>query len=87
MLAGAAMFGDTFLARADPFEVYSELVGHLAPVGRRRDGRLVLRSPLVGLSGVRVRAGLVPVLMFYVERVVQRRWRAEGLDRAEPASA
>ncbi len=47
---------------ADPFEVYSTLVGRLAPVGRRGDGVLVWRSPLAGLDGVRVEPGLVAVL-------------------------
>ncbi|GGF56635.1 hypothetical protein GCM10011519_33170 [Marmoricola endophyticus] len=62
MLVGAAVFGDTWFARADPFEVWSELVGRLAPIGRRADGRLVLRSPLAGLEGTPVRAGTVAVL-------------------------
>jgi hypothetical protein len=62
MLIGSALFGDTWFRRADPFEVYSSLVGRLAPVGRRADGRLVLRSPLAGLDGVRVVPGLVAVM-------------------------
>lgn len=62
MLIGSALFGDTWFERADPFEVYSSLLGRLAPVGRRGDGRLVLRSPLTGLDGVRVRPGLVAAL-------------------------
>lgn len=36
MLVGAAVFGDTWLARADPFEVWSELLARLAPWARAR---------------------------------------------------
>jgi hypothetical protein len=62
VLVGAAVFGDAWIERADPFEVYSTLVGHLSVVGRRADGRLVLRSPLGNLDGVPVRPGLVGVV-------------------------
>jgi hypothetical protein len=62
MLIGSALFGDRFLERADPFEVYSTLIGRLAPVGRRGDGVLVVRSPLAGLDGTVVAPGLVAVL-------------------------
>ncbi len=62
MLVGSALFGDTWFRRADPFEVYSTLVGRLCPIGRREDGRLVLRSPLSNLDGVQVAPGLVAVL-------------------------
>ncbi len=59
---GALLFGDRWLAAADPFEVYSTLVGHLCTVGRRADRQLVLRSPLANLDGVPVRPGLVGVV-------------------------
>ena len=49
MIAGGAVFGNTFYARADPFEVYSTLVAQLSVWGRR-DGRLVIRSPLANLD-------------------------------------
>jgi len=62
VLVGAAVFGDAWIERADPFEVYSTLVGHLSVLGRRADGRLVLRSPLGNLDGVPVRPGLVGVV-------------------------
>ncbi len=62
MLIGTAVFGSEWFARADPFEVYSALVGHLAVIGRREDGTLVWRSPLANLDGVRVRPGLVAVV-------------------------
>ncbi|MDQ6640963.1 MAG: hypothetical protein M3Y66_00505 [Actinomycetota bacterium] len=62
MLVGSALFGDTWFNRADPFEVYSSLVGRLAPIGRSGDATLVLRSPLTGLDGVPVGPGLVAVM-------------------------
>ena len=59
---GATVFGSRWLAAADPFEVFSTLVGHLAVIGRRADGRLVLRSPLANLDGVPPSPGLVGVV-------------------------
>ncbi|MFD3516562.1 hypothetical protein [Streptomyces sp. NPDC058657] len=61
-LAGAARYGDRWFAGADAFEVYSTLLARLSPLGRRRDGRLVLRSPLNGLDATEQRPGLVAVL-------------------------
>ena len=61
MLVGGALFGNTFLAHADPFEVYSTLVGKLSVWGRR-EGRLVVRSPLANLDTVAARPGLVAVV-------------------------
>jgi len=65
VLVGAAVFGDRWISSADPFEVYSTLVGHLSVVGRTGeagDGPLVLRSPLANLDGVPARPGLVGVV-------------------------
>jgi len=62
LLLGGAVFGTRWFERADPFEAYSTLVGHLSVFGRREDGVLVLRSPLANLDGVRVEAGLVAVV-------------------------
>ena len=61
MLVGGAMWGTGFYERADPFEVYSTLVGKLSVWGRR-DGALVVRSPLANLDTVEVRPGLVGVV-------------------------
>jgi hypothetical protein len=58
-LAGALLFGSGWFARADGFEVYSSLVGRMSPLGRRDDGRLVLRNPLNGLDALKPAAGLV----------------------------
>lgn len=43
------------------YEVYFNLLGHLAFGGRRADGTLLFRSPLANLDGVRVVPGLVAV--------------------------
>ena len=61
MFVGSALFGSRWLERADPFEVYSTLVGHLSVFGRR-DGMLVLRSPLANLDAVPAAPGLVGVV-------------------------
>jgi hypothetical protein len=59
---GGVLFGEGWLERADPFECYSTLVGHLSVFGRRADGALVLRSPLRNLDGVPPWPGLVAVV-------------------------
>ena len=61
MLVGGALWGDRFYERADPFEVYSTLVGKLSIWGRR-GGALVVRSPLANLATVEVAPGLVGVV-------------------------
>jgi hypothetical protein len=59
VLVGAAVFGQRWIAAADPFEAYSTLVGHLSVFGRRADGVLVVRSPLANLDGLRPVPGLL----------------------------
>lgn len=59
---GGVVFGDRWLERADPFEVYSTLVAHLSPWARNRDGRLELLSPLRHLARIRPEPGLVAVV-------------------------
>ncbi|MEV4626157.1 hypothetical protein AB0J90_07690 [Micromonospora sp. NPDC049523] len=63
MLVGAAVFGVGFFDRGDAFEVYSDLVGRLAVVGRRDDGVLVWRNPLEGMSGLAPAPGLTAVVV------------------------
>ncbi|MFF3764268.1 hypothetical protein ACFYYR_09300 [Streptomyces sp. NPDC001922] len=58
-LAGAGLCGRGWFDRCDAFEVYSALLGRLAPVGRRADGRLVLRNPFDGLDATPAAPGLV----------------------------
>lgn len=57
-LLGAAAYGSRWFDRCDAFEVYSAFIGRLAPLGRRTDGRHVLRNPFDGLDGLRVAPGL-----------------------------
>jgi hypothetical protein len=61
MIIGGALFGNTFYARADPFEVYSSLIARLSIWGRR-DGRLVLRSPSANLDSTPATPGLIGVI-------------------------
>ncbi|MDG5483361.1 hypothetical protein [Mycolicibacterium gadium] len=63
MLTGAALFGTTWFARADPFEVYSVTVSRLAPFRRNRvTGRIVVGNPLDHLPSMPVRPGTVAVI-------------------------
>ena len=62
VLVGGAVFGSAWFSRADPFEAFSTLVGHLSFFGRREDGTLVLRSPLANLDAVPPGPGLVAVV-------------------------
>jgi hypothetical protein len=62
MLIGSAVYGDTWLSHADPFEAYSDLLAKLSPWARRDDGALVWRSPLANLATTQPRAGLVAMV-------------------------
>jgi hypothetical protein len=62
----ALVFGQRWFDHGDGFEVYSTLLGSLAPLGRRRDGRIVLRSPLDGLKTIQSAPGLVAVVVTLV---------------------
>lgn len=61
-LAFAARYGEEWLARADPFEVVSTLLGTLSPLAVD-GGRLVLRHPLAALLTVPPRPGLTAVVV------------------------
>jgi hypothetical protein len=61
MIIGGALFGNTFYARVDPFEVYSSLVAQISVWGRR-NGRLVVRSPLANLDTTPATPGLIGVI-------------------------
>ncbi|WP_245565190.1 hypothetical protein [Nocardioides insulae] len=61
MLVGGLLFGSTFYRYADPFEVFSELAAKLSVWGRR-EGRLVVRSPLANLDTVDPGFGLPAVV-------------------------
>ncbi len=57
-LLGGFVFGSRWFDRGDAFEVWSGLFGRLSVLGRRADGRLVVRSPLAGLDALRPAPGL-----------------------------
>ncbi|HZD14368.1 MAG TPA: hypothetical protein VE196_04425 [Pseudonocardiaceae bacterium] len=62
----ALLVGRRWFERGDGFEVYSALLGAMAPIGRRTDGRLVLRNPFEGLDAIRPAPGLVGVVVALV---------------------
>lgn len=62
MLLGGAVYGDTWFARADPFEVYSSMLARLSFWARADDGTLVWRSPLANLATTVPRPGAVAVV-------------------------
>jgi hypothetical protein len=57
-LLGGFAFGSRWFDHGDAFEVWSALFGGLSPLGRRADGRVVVRSPLAGLDALRAAPGL-----------------------------
>ncbi|MEI2811121.1 MAG: hypothetical protein V9F00_13265 [Nocardioides sp.] len=61
MLLGGVIFGDTFFERADPFEVYSTLIGRLS-IWTRQDDRLMVIGPLASLARTPLHAGLTAVV-------------------------
>lgn len=61
MLLGGVFFGNTFYEHADPFEVYSTLIGRLS-FWTRREGLLCLANPLASLARTPARAGLTAVV-------------------------
>lgn len=62
MIVGSTLFGDRWLSRADPFEVYSDLVARLSVWGRDRQDRRVIRSPLANLAHTPPLPGLLAVV-------------------------
>lgn len=63
MLGGAWLCGQRWLARADPFAVYSMAVSRLSPFRRNREtGRIVVGNPLDHLPSLPVRPGVVVLL-------------------------
>lgn len=74
MMLGWAFYGTSWIARADPFEVYSTLVARLAPWGRNEKGRLVLVSPLRNLARTRPESGLVAVVAVLLGSTAYDSW-------------
>jgi hypothetical protein len=63
MLVGAWLCGQRWLARADPFGVYSMAVSRLCPFRRNPDtGKVVIGNPLDHLPSLPVRPGVVVML-------------------------
>jgi hypothetical protein len=62
MFGGAAVWGPTWFARADPFEVYSVVASRLSPLRRNTAGVLVVGNPFDHLPSLPVRPGTVTVL-------------------------
>ena len=56
-------FGEEWFAAGDGFEVYSTLIARLSPWGRRDDGRVVLRNPLVNATVAPQVSGLAAVVV------------------------
>ena len=66
-LAGMAVFGRrAWNEHGEGFAVYFRLLALMAPLARAADGRVVLRTPLAGLSGLRPRPGLVAFVMVVI---------------------
>jgi hypothetical protein len=85
-LVAGLWFGAGWFARGDGFEVYSSLLGRLSPFGRREDGRLVVRSPLDGLDGLRAERGLTAVVLVLLgstgyDGLSRTQWWVEGPGR------
>ncbi|UJW31269.1 hypothetical protein L3Q67_39785 [Saccharothrix sp. AJ9571] len=62
-IVAGVRYGPAWFDRGDAFEVYFGLIAALAPVGRRADGRLVLRSPLDGLLTLDRSPGMTPFIL------------------------
>jgi hypothetical protein len=64
MLVGMSLYGvEPWVRNADGFGVLFGLIGSLAPLGRREDGRLVLRAPGTGTAKLAPAAGVAGVLL------------------------
>jgi hypothetical protein len=75
MILGGVLFGEKFLERCDPFEVYSSLMARLSVWGRTPAGKLVLRTPLGNLDTLRPAPGLVAVVSVLFGTIVYDSYR------------
>jgi hypothetical protein len=63
-LFGMSLYGvEAWTRNGDAFGVWFGLLARLAPLGRRADGRLVLRPPVVSATGLAAIAGTTAVLL------------------------
>lgn len=81
-LVAAQTYGAAWFDRGDGFEAWSTLLGRLSPLGRRADGRLVLRAPLQGLAALPDEPGLAAVVLVLIgstafDGVSRSRWWVE----------
>jgi hypothetical protein len=61
---GMSLYGvEAWTRRGDAFGVWFGLLARLAPVGRRADGMLVLRPPVVSTTGLTALAGTTALLL------------------------
>ncbi len=61
---GMSLYGvEAWTRRGDAFGVWFGLLARLAPLGRRADGRLVLRAPVASAAGVTALAGTSALLL------------------------
>jgi hypothetical protein len=67
MLIGMSLYGvDAWTRNADAFGVLFGLIGSLAPLGRREDGRLYLRVPFTGAARQPIVGGTIALLVISV---------------------
>jgi hypothetical protein len=63
-LVGMSLYGvEAWTRRADAFGVWFSMVARLSPIGRRADGRLTLRPPVVGAAAMPAVAGTAALLI------------------------
>jgi hypothetical protein len=63
-MVGMSLYGvEAWTRRGDAFGVWFGLLARLAPVGRRADGRLVLRPPVAPAAGLTALAGTSALLL------------------------
>ncbi len=64
MLVGMSVYGvEPWVRNADGFGVFWSLLASLAPIGRREDGRIVLRVPGTGAARLKPATGVMAVLI------------------------
>ncbi|MCX5042169.1 hypothetical protein OG921_03050 [Aldersonia sp. NBC_00410] len=93
-LGGAVLCGDRWLARADPFDVYSVVASRLSPLRRGAGGAVGVGNPFDHLLTLPVRPGIVAVLSVLLGSTAfdsfsaMPQWRStvDDLSDAVPAS-
>jgi hypothetical protein len=63
-LVGMSLYGvEAWTRQGDAFGVWFSLLARLAPIARRADGRLVIRPPVIGATGLVALTGTTAVLL------------------------